>query len=118
MEMMQYITLTQATKLCPTRPHTATIWRWCRKGVKTRSGERIRLEHVRMGGRVLTTEENMLRFFKEVADSDTRYFESFDKPIIPTVRPRRCSAARRQKEIAAAERRLEEAFAPKRKMNR
>jgi len=43
MEISQYIALVQAAKRCPTRPHAGGIWRWCRMGVKSRSGDRIKL---------------------------------------------------------------------------
>ena len=43
----EYINLTEAAKRSPGRPHSASIWRWMRKGVLSRSGERITLDHIR-----------------------------------------------------------------------
>jgi len=42
----EHLTLMQAAKLAPGRPSGNCIWRWCRRGVLARSGERIRLEHI------------------------------------------------------------------------
>ena len=39
------ITLTEAAKITPGRPSTNCLWRWCRRGVLSRGGERVRLEH-------------------------------------------------------------------------
>lgn len=44
----QYITLTEVANITPGRPSTNCVWRWCRRGVKSRTGERIHLQHVRM----------------------------------------------------------------------
>jgi hypothetical protein len=40
----------------------STIWRWIREGVVLPSGERVRLEGVRVGGRWLTSVEALARF--------------------------------------------------------
>ncbi len=74
------ITLTEASKTCPHRrgrhPHVSTIWRWCRVGVRARSGERIRLEHCRVGGSLFTSAEALERFFTAVAEADREYFDA------------------------------------------
>ena len=46
-----YLTLSQAARTIPCRPHTATMWRWTTKGVRG-----IQLRSIRSGSRVLTTE--------------------------------------------------------------
>ena len=85
MQTEQKITLTEASKKCPhregRRPHVSTIWRWCRVGVRARSGERIRLEHCRVGGSLFTSAEALERFFTAVADADCKYF---NEPHGPT----------------------------------
>lgn len=70
-----HITLAQAAKLTPGRPSSCAVWRWCRVGVKSRTGERIRLDHIRIGGRLFTTESDLQRFFKLVAEADRAHFE-------------------------------------------
>ncbi len=60
------LSLTDAAKALPPidgrRPHTSTLWRWCRKGVRG-----IRLEHVRLGNRVCTSREALVRFSQRLA---------------------------------------------------
>jgi hypothetical protein len=46
----QHIRLDEAAKIAPGRPSTKCLWQWCRKGMLARSGERIRLPHIRIGG--------------------------------------------------------------------
>src|SRR5262245_26929628 len=44
----------------PTSP--ATVWRWCRRGVKLPDGRVAVLEHVRVGGRWVTSRPAVVRF--------------------------------------------------------
>jgi hypothetical protein len=63
------ISLKEASKLIPTFDgksiHYATAWRWCRKGLKG-----VRLEYVRCGQRIATSEKALNRFFTELAKLD------------------------------------------------
>ncbi len=81
--------------------HLAAVWRWARVGLKTRDGNQIRLPHVRVGGRLYTTQEDLDGFFADLAAADMAHFERRDdapaKPGVP--RPR--SPKRREREIAA-----------------
>jgi hypothetical protein len=71
-----YLDFTAAAKVLPNRPHPATIWRWARKGVVVRGGaKRIHLQHVRAGGRVLTTREWLETFMRELAEADMEHFQ-------------------------------------------
>lgn len=54
------LTLTEAAKTAPGRPHAATIWRWYRHGVRG-----VRLETFVRGGRRFTTVEALERFFRQ-----------------------------------------------------
>jgi hypothetical protein len=61
------ISLAQAARRFPParlgRPVSAsTVWRWCRKGVRLRSGVVVRLECVRVGGRWLSSTQALGRF--------------------------------------------------------
>ena len=60
------ITLTEATRHLPKvdgkKVSVCTLWRWCRKGVRGAF-----LECVRVGRRICTTREAMLRFFTDLA---------------------------------------------------
>ena len=63
------LSLTDATKAVPPidnkRPHPSTVWRWCRKGLRG-----VRLEHIRVGHRVVTTREALCRFFDRLAGAE------------------------------------------------
>jgi hypothetical protein len=43
------------------RPAAATAWRWCSRGLRG-----VRLEHYRIGGRIVTTEQAVRRFLARV----------------------------------------------------
>lgn len=92
-------TLTELSKLLPKtngkRVNTSTLWRWCRRG---RHG--ITLEYLRMGAKIITTQEAMQRFFTALAEKDSN-------PIpLPAVKRRRMrppSNDKRLRELEAAE---------------
>jgi hypothetical protein len=46
--------------------HPATLTRWCHRGAKTPTGERVHLEHVRLPGRIMTTEAAVHRFLTAI----------------------------------------------------
>ncbi len=69
------ISLAEAAKIAPGRPSTNCVWRWCRKGVLSRGGERIRLQHQRVGGMIFTTAAWLEEFGRALAEADTKYFE-------------------------------------------
>jgi len=107
-ETQEYITLTQAAKLAPSRPSVNCIWRWCRKGVLARSGERIRLQHVRIGGKLYTTADWLSQFGQTLAQADASYFQLEGKPVAPVSAPRGRTEKQRQAAIEKAERELAE----------
>jgi len=69
------VSLSTAARYCPGRPNASTLWRWARKGIKARSGARIRLEHRRVGGKIFVTINSLDRFFENLANADVDYFE-------------------------------------------
>jgi len=73
-ETLEYLTLTDAAKLAPGRPSTNCIWRWCRRGVLSRGGHRVRLHHVRIGGKIFTTADWLDEFGRSLAAADVEYF--------------------------------------------
>ncbi len=75
-ETLDHITLGEASHLVPGRPSTNCMWRWCRKGVLARSGERIRLEHVRIGGRIFTRPNWVDEFSHRLTAADVSYFDA------------------------------------------
>ena len=103
-----FLTLAQGARVAPGSPSPNCLWRWCRIGVKSRSGERVRLEHVRMGGRIFVTREALERFGKALAEADEIYFDRPAPERHPSGTPSR-SAARREREIRRAETELAKA---------
>ena len=102
------LTITEAARLVPGRPSPSAIWRWCRKGVRARNGQRIHLEHQRFGGRLFTSEVALQRFADKLAVADSEHFEqSNTKPPMGT-RYRKRTDTQRQRDIAEAERYLDE----------
>ena len=69
------LSLHEAAALLPHRPHVSALWRWARRGLLARGGVRIRLEHVRIGRRVLVTEAAILAFGEALARADVAEFE-------------------------------------------
>lgn len=63
------ISLAEAAKLIPRidgkRPHTSTLWRWCRRGIGG-----VCLEHIRIGHRVCTTTSALNQFVQQLAQVD------------------------------------------------
>jgi len=113
-----YITLTEAAKITPGRPSTNCMWRWCRRGVKSRSGERVRLEHRRMGGKIFTKLEWLDQFGRLLAEADAKYFDLCEAAAEAAAEPpphRRRHRnptqfqQQRRREIEEAERELAEA---------
>lgn len=114
----EHISLTEAAKIAPGRPSTNCIWRWCRRGVLSRGSERVRLQHLRIGGKIFTTARWLEEFGRALAEADARYFDLCEAASqvaaasVPRRRRRRIPsqfAEHRRREIAEAERELEEA---------
>lgn len=70
-----YLTLTEAAKQAPGRPSSNAVWRWARRGVLARTGERVRLRHIRLGGKILTRADWLHDFASTLADADTAHFD-------------------------------------------
>jgi len=91
----QLITLTEATKLLPEvdgkKPAVCTLWRWCRKGLRG-----MFLEYVRVGRKICTTREALLRFFTDLAELD-------EQPPPPPPLSTRTPVTSRQRQRALAE---------------
>ena len=97
----QYLTLGEAARLAPTRPSPNAVWRWCRRGIKSRNGQRVTLKHVRVGGKIFTTAEDVKAFFEKLADADAAHFEDTSYETRPLSKPR--TASRRERDITQAE---------------
>lgn len=82
-ESNELLSLAQAAKACPAvdgkRPHASTIWRWMRKGIGG-----VRLEHVRIGRRVVTTRPALDDFFRATAAASNPAPMPKPSAILPT----------------------------------
>lgn len=104
----QLLSMAQAARLLPerdgSRPHPSTLWRFCRKGIRSRAGGRVICDSVRVGARLYTTVRALNEFFAKVAKADAAYFQQQDTGP-PT---RGTSDPAREREIAEAQEFLKE----------
>lgn len=104
-----YLTCSDASKLLPGRPSANCIWRWARRGVRSRGGERIRLEHVRMGGVLYTKACWIDDFGRALAEADSRHFDSLvSESPSPIGSAASETQERRSRELERVERELDE----------
>ena len=90
----EIISLATAAKMLPgsrgaKHVSPATMFRWCSDGITSAAGERVRLEHIRAGGRLLTTKQAMMRFLEALT-------------AVPDAAPVRSPAQRRRDSQKAA----------------
>jgi excisionase family DNA binding protein len=92
------VTLTEASHWLPRidgrKIAVATLWRWCRKGLRG-----VRLEYVRVGRRICTTHGALLHFFHALSSLD----EQTTQPRLPSSRPKRNAITSRQRLRALAD---------------
>jgi hypothetical protein len=94
------VSLSQAARLLPPgrgeRPVTLScLLRWILRGARSPSGERVRLEAVRLGGRWLTSREALQRFAEALTP---RLADTQPPPRAPAARQRASERAARQLE--------------------
>jgi hypothetical protein len=73
------LTLSQAARLTHGSVSPNCIWRWCRQGVRSRTGEVIRLKHVREGGKLFTSKQWLDEFRERLAAADVEHFALNDE---------------------------------------
>jgi hypothetical protein len=76
--------------------NASTVFRWCLVGCKGATGQRIRLQHVRIGSRILTSWPAVERFISSL----TAPVEPSPIPRSPTQRQRASASAARALEVA------------------
>ncbi len=109
------MTLSQVAKVSPGRPSTNCLWRWCRRGVLSRAGERVYLRHVRVGGKVFTRVEWIEDFGRTLAEADAAYFRQDEDDGVVQPAPSRPKRRRqrfeqhRREAIASANQELDDA---------
>ncbi len=83
------LSLSEAARRLPGRPHRCTLWRWHRHGIETPAG-RVRLHIIRLGRKVLVAPEDIATFSRSLTTAAARTFEP--RPMLPPV-SRRMSRA-------------------------
>lgn len=97
------LTLSEAAAL-PGAPDRSSLWRWITTGVKCRGGQRIHLEAVKLGGKLITSRQAIEAFASELAENDRRYYLTRKAA---TINPERTPSERQQERAnEAAEQRL------------
>ncbi len=70
--MDDLLTLKQAAERVPGgKVADVTLWRWIRQGMKTQSGEVVRLRHAAAGRRMLVSESMLREFFEALGGQDS-----------------------------------------------
>lgn len=72
--MDKLLLLSDARDLIPGRPCKNTVWSWVRHGLKSPGGQRIKLPHSQVGGRIFTTAADVEAFLGEVAAAGSKHF--------------------------------------------
>ncbi len=90
-----------AKRVSPTAP-----WRWARKGILARNGERVFLQHRRSGGVLFTTQTWLDDFLTKLTAADSEHF-SCPKPVVAvskgrTPRQRKRAVSKARSALAAA----------------
>src|ERR1700675_4539375 len=109
------LSLSEAARAVPAmdgrRPHTASVWRWCRRGIK-RNGRTVKLAYLRIGRRIAVKSESLNEFFVALAEADSAEdaapIERQAAKFQPSVTHSR-TPAQRQKAIDRARKSLAEA---------
>lgn len=107
------LSLSEAAKIAPGRPSSNCVWRWCRRGVLSRAGERVYLQHIRVGGKVFTRADWLEEFGRTLAQADRAHFRPAEGDATPSATP--CKRRRerfeqhRREAIEQANRELEDA---------
>lgn len=71
-----FLGLSEAAQKTPGRPTTNCVWRWCDKGIRIRSGERVKLRHIRVGGKIFTTLAWLHEFWAALANREGAYSDA------------------------------------------
>ena len=96
------ISFSEASKVLPKKPGTkglniSTLHRWALRGLRSKDGNRVRLETIKVGGTTCTSKEALQRFFERLSGDET------------VVTPPTITSRSRLRAIEAAEREMEEA---------
>lgn len=66
-----WLTLAQASRLVPGKPHPASLWRWCRTGANG-----VKLAFIKAGSRIVVSERALVEFLERSTEADQARHES------------------------------------------
>ena len=92
----------QLPRLSGRRIHVSTLWRWATKGIKG-----VRLDYIKMGGRLVTSVEAVARFAAKLTENDQKQAEN-DQPALQKARKKR-TPTQHDRDVASARLELERA---------
>lgn len=80
-DLPERMTVTNAAQACGA--NVSTVWRWINRGILI-NGERVRLQAVRVGGRLFITAESLRRFLTDLNrcspnESSNPKFDALDR---------------------------------------
>jgi len=102
----EYLSVAEAARRVPgnNRPHA--VWRWARKGLKARSGEIVKLRHVRVGGRLMIPADALEEFHQALAAADAPHFDKPADTPRPPQAPSPRTVAERNQAVEESEQKL------------
>jgi len=104
----KYLTCIQVAQAAPGRPSANCVWRWARRGVRSRTGDRVYLDHVRAGRKVFIPAGALEKFMAALAEADRQHFASRESGSASLPAPTKAEQSRRR-EIEEAEADLDRA---------
>ena len=89
------LTLVEAARLVPGRPHSSALWRWSRRGVRAANGEIVKLKCWQFGRKLFTSSVALDDFAAHLAQANA---ENFDNQCGSGRNVRRCKHTRTSKQ--------------------
>lgn len=96
----KYLTRIEAAKLSPGSPPATSVYRWMMDGIgirRNKTAPRIKLQFLKVGGNMFTTEEWLSDFFRRCTEA-----AMVESAPVPPVEQKTMGQARRDKRVAAA----------------
>lgn len=108
--MENILSLSEAASACPSlggkKPHLASIWRWCRKGI-VRNATTVTLRYIRIGRRIGIPKDALDEFFVALAAADAAEPSPLERKAACHIVDTSRSEKRRLADIARSKNRLE-----------
>jgi hypothetical protein len=100
LELNELASVCAREKLLPRPINYLQLWRWCRKGIKTAAGVRIKLAHKRIAGKLYSDRESLRLFIEGQNKADKEHFDKV-YPAAPNPREVQRRVEKLKQEAAA-----------------